>query len=71
MIPKDHLLCRIDVFLTSALGDLHEQLGAFYSAISRPSIDPELLVRMPASYLRACGHGCNGHGPHQGRRVCR
>jgi transposase len=46
MIPKDHLLRRIDVFLTSALGDLHEQLEAFYSDIGRPSIDPELLVRM-------------------------
>jgi hypothetical protein len=28
------------------LGDLHEQLGPFYSAIGRPSIDPELLIRM-------------------------
>ena len=46
MIPKDHRLRRIDVFLTSALGDLHEQLEAFYSDIGRPSIDPELLVRM-------------------------
>ena len=46
MIPKGHLLRRIDVFLTSALGDLHEQLEGFYSEIGRPSIDPELLVRM-------------------------
>jgi transposase len=46
MIPKGHLLRRIDVFVTSVLGDLHEQLGPFYSDIGRPSIDPELLIRM-------------------------
>ena len=46
MIPKGHLLRRIDVFVTSVLGDLHEQLGPFYSGIGRPSIDPELLIRM-------------------------
>src|SRR4030088_3443546 len=46
MIPKGHLLRRINVFVTSVLGDLHEQLGLFYSAIGRPSIDPELLIRM-------------------------
>src|SRR6202040_2751247 len=44
--PKGHLLRRINVFVTSVLGDLHEQLGPFYSAIGRPSIDPELLIRM-------------------------
>ena len=27
MIPKGHLLRRINVFVTSVLGDLHEQLG--------------------------------------------
>src|ERR1700730_3542718 len=46
MIPKGHLLRRINVFVRSVLGDLHEQLGPFYSAIGRPSIDPELLIRM-------------------------
>jgi hypothetical protein len=46
MIPKGHLLRPINVFVTSVLGDLHEQLGPFYSAIGRPSIDPELLIRM-------------------------
>jgi transposase len=46
MIPKGHLLRRIDVFVTSVLGDLHEQLDPFYSNIGRPSIDPELLIRM-------------------------
>jgi hypothetical protein len=46
MVPKDHLLRRINVFVTSALGDLHEQLRPFYSDIGRPSIDPELLIRI-------------------------
>ena len=46
MIPKGHLLRRINVFVTSVLDDLHEQLGPFYSDIGRPSIDPELLIRM-------------------------
>jgi hypothetical protein len=46
MIPKGHLLRRIDVFVTAVLSDLHEQLGPFYSDIGRPSIDPELLIRM-------------------------
>jgi transposase len=46
MIPKDHLLRRINVFATAVLADLHEQLKAFYSDIGRPSIDPELTIRM-------------------------
>ena len=46
MIPTDHLLRRIDVFATAVLADLHEQLKAFYSTIGRPSVDPELMIRM-------------------------
>jgi transposase len=46
VIPQDHLLRRIDVFVTSTLGDLHKQLRPFYSDTGRPSIDPELLIRM-------------------------
>ncbi len=46
MIPADHLLRRINVFATAVLGDLHEQLKAFYSDIGRPSVDPELMIRM-------------------------
>jgi hypothetical protein len=30
MIPKGHLLRRINVFATSVLCDLHDQLGPFY-----------------------------------------
>jgi transposase len=45
-IPKNHLLRRIDVFVTVALGDLHEELEPYYSDIGRPSVDPELMLRM-------------------------
>src|SRR5256885_4708180 len=46
MVPTDHLLRRINVFATAVLADLHEQLKAFYSDIGRPSVDPELMIRM-------------------------
>src|SRR5438874_6919391 len=46
IIPADHLLRRINVFATAVLGDLHEPLKAFYSDIGRPSVDPELMIRM-------------------------
>jgi transposase len=46
VIPKNHLLRRINVFVTTALFDLHEQLKPFYSEIGRPSVDPELMIRM-------------------------
>jgi hypothetical protein len=48
MVPTD-LLRRINVFATAVLGDLHEQLKAFYSDIGRPSVDPELMIRMLSS----------------------
>jgi transposase len=46
MIPTDHLLRKINVFATAVLADLHHQLKAFYSDIGRPSVDPELMIRM-------------------------
>jgi transposase len=46
VIPRDHLLRRVNVFATAVLSDLHEQLRPFYSDIGRPSIDPELMIRM-------------------------
>lgn len=45
-VPKDHLLRRIDVFVTAALGGMHARLKPYYSKIGRPSIDPELMIRM-------------------------
>ena len=45
-VPKDHLLRRIDGFVTKALADIHERLEPYYSEIGRPSVDPELMIRM-------------------------
>jgi hypothetical protein len=42
-IPDNHLLCGINRFLD--LSDLGQHLAGFYSH-TRPSIDPELLIRM-------------------------
>ena len=46
VVPPDHLLRRLNVLATAVLSDLHEQLKPFYSDIGRPSIDPELMIRM-------------------------
>lgn len=43
-VPADHLLRAIDRFVE--LDGLRTHLAPFYSAIGRPSIDPELLIRM-------------------------
>src|SRR5215470_3458807 len=45
-IPSDHLLRRINPIVTGVLADLREKLARFYSEIGRPSIDPELMLRM-------------------------
>ena len=45
-VSADHLLRRIDVFAATALADLRHKLADHYSHTGRPSIDPELLVRM-------------------------
>ena len=45
-VPKDHLLRRIDGFVMTALADIHERLEPHYSEIGRPSVDPELMIRM-------------------------
>jgi transposase len=43
-VPDDHLLRRIDRFLD--LSDVRQTLRPFYYTIGRPSIDPELIIRM-------------------------
>ena len=43
-VPADHLLRSIDRFVE--LGELRRELAPFYSAIGRPSVDPELMIRM-------------------------
>jgi hypothetical protein len=43
-VPPDHMLRAIDRFVD--LGDIRERLKPFYSDTGRPSIDPELMLRM-------------------------
>jgi transposase len=43
-VPADHLLRTIDRFVD--LSDLRGYLASFYSSTGRPSIDPELMIRM-------------------------
>jgi transposase len=43
-VPADHLLRQIDRFLD--FGSVRRELAVHYSNIGRPSIDPELMIRM-------------------------
>ena len=43
-VPPDHLLRSIDRFVE--LGELRRELAPFYSTMGRPSVDPELMIRM-------------------------
>jgi transposase len=43
-IPADHLLRQIDAVLD--LGEIRRSLAPYYAATGRPSIDPELMIRM-------------------------
>jgi transposase len=43
-VPVDHLLRRIDAVLD--LSGLRRELAPFYSHTGRPSVDPELMIRM-------------------------
>jgi transposase len=43
-VPADHLLRSIDRFVD--LSDLRRDLAPFYSLMGRPSVDPELMIRM-------------------------
>jgi transposase len=59
-VPADHLMRSIDRFVD--LGDLRARLAPFYSSLGRPSIDPELLIRM---LLVGYSHGIRSE-----RRLC-
>ena len=43
-VPSDHLLRSIDRFVE--LDEIRLELAGFYSHLGRPSIDPELMIRM-------------------------
>src|SRR6202142_1707985 len=59
-VPADHLLRSIDRFVE--LSELRGELSPFYSDVGRPSIDPELLIRM--LLVGYC------FGIRSGRRLC-
>jgi Transposase domain (DUF772) len=43
-VPANHLLRKLDALLDFDL--VRQQLAPFYSEIGRPSVDPELMIRM-------------------------
>src|ERR1700690_2111027 len=43
-VPDNHILRRIDRFVD--LSEVRAHLGPYYSDVGRPSIDPELMIRM-------------------------
>lgn len=43
-VPQDHLLRSVDRFVD--LSGIRRHLAPFYSATGRPSVDPELMIRM-------------------------
>jgi hypothetical protein len=56
-IPEDHLLRLIDRHIDFRF--VRKQLKEFYSPTGRPSIDPEVLLRLLGSY--APRHSPNSH----------
>ena len=43
-VPEDHMVRKIDTVLD--LSWLRSELAPHYSSMGRPSIDPELMIRM-------------------------
>ena len=43
-VPANHLLRKLDALLDFDM--VRKQLEPFYSEIGRPSVDPELMIRM-------------------------
>lgn len=59
-VPADHLLRRVDAVLD--FGFVRRALASYYSLTGRPSVDPELMMRMLLiGYL---------HGIRSERRLC-
>jgi transposase len=44
VVPRDHLVRRINTVLDTSW--VHRELEPFYSHTGRPSVDPELMIRM-------------------------
>ena len=48
-VPQDHLIRAIDRFVD--LSGIRQHLAPFYSNTGRPSVDPELMIRIPCVTL--------------------
>ncbi len=44
VVPAEHLVRRIDAVLDTSW--VHRELAPYYSTLGRPSVDPELMIRM-------------------------
>ena len=59
-LPKDHVLRPIDLVVGPVLDGARGQLKPYYSEIGRPSVDPELMIRMLiVGYALACGRNAD------------
>ena len=64
-VPQDHLLRSVDRFVD--LTGIREHLKPFYSSTGRPSVDPELMIRM--LLIGYCmGIRCATDQPYRGHR---
>lgn len=45
-VPRNHLLRRMNGIVGHVLAGLHAKIERHYASIGRPSIDPELMIRM-------------------------
>ena len=45
-VPEGHLLRRLNAVIALVFAGLHQRLAPYYSATGRPSVDPELMIRM-------------------------
>jgi hypothetical protein len=45
-VLETHLLRRSNAVIAAVLASLHKDLAPYYSSTGRPSIDPELMIRM-------------------------
>jgi transposase len=45
-VPSGHLLRRLNGLASAALAGVHDSLEPYYSETGRPSVDPELMLRM-------------------------
>jgi transposase len=61
-VPEGHLLRKINAVIAPVFAGLHQRLAPYYSATGRPSIDPELIIRM--LIIGYC------HGIRSERRLC-